>query len=131
MEKVTLYTVSEMMGNVIKREIKMTSLEYKEYAQYKSLLHVQGIPKGKRTEYVWRSQGRYAFFVVVEGWGHPEPASMFGTPTRCPSTGLMVSESSYSSHDAGYIKDFMKANWSNLQHYLLKYDISPEYLEVA
>lgn len=129
MEKVTLYTVSDLMGNVLKREIKMTALEYKEYAQYKSLLHVQGIPKGKRTEYVWRSQGRYAFFIVVEGWNHPEPASMFGEAKEDPNTGFMVSKSTYSAHDGGYIKDFMKANWSHLQNYLLKYDISPEYME--
>lgn len=129
MQKVTLYTTNDMFGNINKREIKMTALEYRKYAQYDNLLHVQGIPKGKRTEYVWRSQGRYAFFIVVEGWGHPDPSSMFGEPEKCPATGLMVSSSSYSAHDSGYIKDFMKANWSHLQNYLLKYDISPEYLE--
>lgn len=129
MEKVTIYTTGDLFGNVLKREIKMTALEYKKYAQYENLLHVQGIPKGKRKEYVWRSQGRYAFFIVVEGWGHPEPASMFNEAQRDPSTGFMVSSSTYSAHDGGYIKDFMKAHWSHLSNFMLKYDIAPEYME--
>lgn len=126
MQKVTLYTVNDLFGNVVKREIKMTSLEYKNYAQYENLLHVQGIPKGKRKEYLWRSQGRHAFFIVVEGWGHPEPDSMFGESRV--ENGLTFSESRYLSHSPEYLKDFMKAHWDGLRNFVIKYDIDSEYL---
>lgn len=132
MEKVTLYTVSDMMGNVVKVELTLESLAAvtrEEYAQYKELLTVVGTPKRKRKQYRYRSQGRYAFFIVARGWNLPEPESMFGAPKKGNIEGITVSSSRYSSHDPRWITDFMEANYSKLD--VIAEDINQEYKKAA
>lgn len=115
--KVTLYTVSDMMGNVNKHELTLTSMEaitYEQYAQYDKLLTVVGTPKRKRRAYRFRAQGNYSFFVIAKGWNLPEPASMFGESKPGNFPGITVTQSRYSSHDKRWITDFVRDHYSSL-----------------
>lgn len=76
--KATLYIRS--MISIIKVEVNKVRSEVGPYAQYKSAVTLRYLPKGKRKE---RSmvETSHPSLVVLDGWGHPEPAGMWDEST--------------------------------------------------
>ena len=95
-KKVTIYTTSEFMGNVVKYEGKLVDYGTRKYAQYNTAPFVDFIPNGKRKTV--RIQKTYKpYLLILSGTGYPEPEGM------CPAEGGM---SKYSSFDGGWKRDF-------------------------
>lgn len=95
-KKVTIYTTSEFMGNVVKYEGKLVDYGTRKYAQYNTAPFVDFIPDGKRKTI--RIQKTYKpYLLILLGSGYPEPETM------CPPEGGM---SKYSSHDDRWRNDF-------------------------
>ncbi len=95
---VTLY-FGGLLG-MSKVEAKSCEIEVKPFAQYERGIYVKYVPKGKRKarEFV---QSYRPSLVVLEGWGHPEPDSMF-----LPSTdGGVTAHGRYSACDPRWEKD--------------------------
>jgi hypothetical protein len=107
-EKVTIYTTSEFMGNVVKYEGFLVGHGRRRYAQYPDAPFVEFIPKGKRKPV--RIQKAYnPYLIILAGWGgdNPEPEPM------CPPEGGM---SKYASFDIGWRNDFdVRLAWA-LEH---------------
>lgn len=59
-----------------------------------------GIPKGKRKP-IGYIKGYKPFIVVLKGFNHPQPNSMFDKAIKQPS-GLITSKSTYHSFDERY-----------------------------
>jgi hypothetical protein len=110
--KVTVYKTNEFFGNINKIEITLDKHYHDSYAQYKSLLHVVGTPKRKRTKYVYREQGFKPFLVVAKGWNLPDPDSMWGSSEV--KENATIQSSKYRSHDDGFIIDFLNNQYKEL-----------------
>lgn len=112
-ELVTIYTVNGF-GSISMSIGTLIELGKQVYAQYNNAPYIKytriarptvvGIPKGKRKE-VGYIKGYKPFLVVLKGFNHPEPNSMFNKAIKQPS-GLITSKSTYSSFDERYITDF-------------------------
>lgn len=100
--KYTLYYTG--MFGVRKMEATVCEVEVKPYAQYNDAVHVKYVEKGKRKVQGF-VQGYKPSLLVLEGWGHPDPASMFNDPTLSPS-GVVSRMSSYASCDPRWQSDF-------------------------
>jgi len=72
-EKVTVYLKSEFTGEIHKREIKLFSLGYKEYAQYPSVPVYTYVLKGKRKRYQHTISGFKSCIVIIKGWDKLNP----------------------------------------------------------
>jgi hypothetical protein len=103
--KVTIYSTSDFMGNVVKTEATLISISKKDYAQYKDCPQVTFLPKGKRKGGYCLRATYDPYLLVIEGWGHPEPADLFNEGVKS-ETGLTVKHSRYMSFDKGYKTDF-------------------------
>ena len=103
-QRVTIYTTSGFMGNVVAIRARLVEHGRRRYAQYSAAPFVTFIPKGKRRPRTLQT-GYRPYIVVVDGWNAPEPASMCG-PERLSSTGCLVSKSRYLSHDDRWKSDF-------------------------
>lgn len=104
--KATLFTRHEMFGNIIKLEVKDLVIETGvKYAQYDNAVKVTFVPKGKRSR-----RGMMLTYkpdlIVLEGWGHSIEPDGFMNPVGIVEGPVTVTRSRYSSHDAGWQRDF-------------------------
>ncbi len=77
-EKCTVYISSEFGGTICRVECRSLKVERGPYAQHKSAVHVTFMEKGKRK---LRGVVHHSpFILVLEGHGHPMPASMWTKP---------------------------------------------------
>lgn len=99
----TIYMAGEFLGNIIKTEAKDVSVTRGKYAQYSNAIFITFTPKGKRKP---RSvvQTYKPSALILEGFGHPEPASAFKTVSEDDS--VTVKSSVYRSFDDGWRRDF-------------------------
>jgi len=103
-KKTTLYYSAEFFSNVVKVEAREVEVVRKPWAQYAGAVvaRYKEPRKRKSREYT----GSYkAYLVVLEGWGHPDPADPCDWSTS-ETTGCLVGTSRYSSCSDGYEKDF-------------------------
>ena len=99
-QKVTIYTRSEFIGNIVRIEAKLIEHGRRQYAQYENAPFVKYVPKGKRNPR--GLQGSFQpYILILEGWGHPEPASWLGDADDAG-----MSSSRYASHDDRWQSDF-------------------------
>lgn len=96
--KCTVYT-SGMFG-IRKTEVRQVKVELGPYAQYSEAVHVTYLEKGKRKARAM-VEGYRPYFLVLEGWGHPDPAGMW---EESSSAELKVSR--YSACDPRWQDDF-------------------------
>jgi hypothetical protein len=75
--KATIYFRGEMMGNIHKIEVRSFSVEVRPYAQYSAAIEARFVKKGGR-QVLGFVQSYAPSLVVVEGWGHPDAAPIFG-----------------------------------------------------
>lgn len=104
--KVTVYRKSELMGNIVKREMKLVEHGLMEYAQYKSAPFVCGVIKRKRSASRFVETFR-PYMIIVEGWGNIEPNGLYSKGKVLSSgEGVTVTQGQYSSFDDGWGNDF-------------------------
>lgn len=109
--RVTIYRAGEHFGNYSRYEARCCEVNSEKYAQYDNALRVRFILKGARS-----TKGFYLTYeprcVILEGWGHFPPASMFGAEEDRGS-GVSWAKSRHSSFSKGWDEDFdrdMKAH---------------------
>lgn len=103
-KRVTLYFNGEMFGNYHKVEASAFDFEIRNYAQYPSAVRLTYVPRGARVgREKWFTS--YPSLVILDGWGHPEPAPMMG-PTDERVAGVTVSKSRFSAFDGGWKAEF-------------------------
>ncbi len=98
-KKITIYTTSNFMGNVVKYEGKLVDFGSEKYAQYNDSKYVTFIPKRKRKELKLRKSYN-PYLVIVEGWNHIEPLDTM------ESVSENVKRSKYKSFDERHRTDF-------------------------
>lgn len=102
-EKITVYTVSETLGNIIKREGYLIEHGLKpKYAQYNNVPYIEFIIKGKRKP-TFIIKGYNPFILILKGWDQPNTLSGFNTYKEGT---VIISKSLYSCFDKRYILDF-------------------------
>jgi len=104
--KATMYFKTEFFGNIAKLEVTIKEIKTINYAQYKNVVCVDYIQKKHRHIRRKILVGYEPFLIICEGWGHPEPADMYGKTTE--KDGVTTSMSVYSSFDKRYVSDFMR-----------------------
>jgi hypothetical protein len=103
-KKVTLYIRGEFMGNFHKVEATAYKVDLVPYAQYVEA--VRFTYKGKRQRLL--REGVQTFrpsLVVLEGWGHVDPPSMWGK-TETLTDGTIVAHGAHSGCSEGWQHDF-------------------------
>jgi len=101
--KVTIYSRSDFMGNIVKCEARLVEHGRRKYAQYDAAPFVKFIPKGKR-KVRGILKGYNSYFVIIDGWGHPDPDSPW---TELDHSGVLPTQRSlYSSCDSRWVADF-------------------------
>jgi len=106
MRKVTIYTKSELFGNVIAIEAKLIEHGRKTWAQYDAAPFVRFVAKRKRSES--EIVGGFApFILIVDGWNQPTPASIFGESTTS-ANGVSTSRSRFRSFDPEMVAEFKR-----------------------
>lgn len=78
-------------------EVNLHAMKVRSYAQYQNAVEVQFKAPRQR---LMRSMVRVGGMIVLEGWGHIQPASAF------KSLGGGVSESRYACFDERYASEF-------------------------
>lgn len=94
-----MYVKGEFLGNIIKIEATEATIEIKPYAQYPNAVHVTFRKPRQRKDRGFVQSYRPSL-LVLDGWGHPDPAS----PWKPISEGC--SESKYMSCDERWQSDF-------------------------
>ena len=79
--KVTIYYHGEMFGLIHKVEARAYFVRTGEYAQYSSAVFCHFVPKGGRNPRGFVQTFRPSL-LILDGWGHPDPAGMFGEPEQ-------------------------------------------------
>ena len=97
----TLYFRGEFMGNMHRVEARAYSVTVGKYAQYDQAVFVAFLAKGKRKARGF-VQGYRPDLLVLDDWGHPEPAPLFGEP----APGEITVEAAHSSCSDGWARDF-------------------------
>jgi len=101
--KATIYTKSELFGNILKKEVTLLKHGRKQYAQYRDAPFVEFVPK--RARIARRITETYKpFLLIVEGWKQPDPDSAYGSSTDHGA--YSVSQGRYSSFDDRWVDDF-------------------------
>lgn len=104
-EKVTIYRAGGVMGNVTKVEARSVDVERVPYAQYRNAIKLQFVPKGAR-----KARGVVETYrsslLVLEGWGHPDPAGIFDESTAETVDGVTTVRGSYRAFDDAWARDF-------------------------
>ena len=79
--KATLfYRDTSLLGNMVKREVKLHSCGLRPYAQYSNMPFVTFTVKRKRTEEMLHDSSVKPSIVAIAGWNHDiEPESAFNT----------------------------------------------------
>lgn len=106
-QKITIYTNQGMLGNISKIECKLTEIEFKDYAQYKNLLHVSYMmPRARKYGNELISTGYNPFLVVMNGWGHKDTQDPF---KQVSDNGeVRVRKGLYRSGDSRWVTDFLE-----------------------
>lgn len=104
MEKVTIYTTSEFMGNVVKIEGKLIAHGRRPWAQYAAVPFVQFRKKRAKKDTGLIKSGRKPYLLIVEGWDNPDPDDLYGAAEV--RDGVAVSKGRYMSFDERWTKDF-------------------------
>lgn len=105
--KVTIYHKSDLMGNIIKTEARLVEHGTRKYAQYDNAVFVNFVPKRKRKVRGLIATSR-PYVLILEGWGHPDPDSLFGPAERSETTGVGFARGRYSAFSGGWVADFEK-----------------------
>ena len=100
----TIYTTGEFFGSVNKYEGKIIDFGVRPYAQYTEAPFFKYIPKGKRKPRGCIKGDYNPYLVILKGYNHPDPQSMFNDPRY--TEGLVIKESRYTSFDERYKTDF-------------------------
>jgi len=104
-EKATIYTTSEFMGNVVKTEVRKGSVGIRPYAQYDNAVHVHFVAKGKRKRSGFVKSHK-PFVLILEGHGHPDPATLYGEAEATENGEASVARGRYRCFDPGWVRDF-------------------------
>ena len=117
-QKVTVYTQSSMMGNIIRTEGRLPTDEqmsrmrgvekafgFKKWAQYRSCPFAVVKPKRKQLFRQMQSSGFRPFMLIVDGWDAPNPDSLYGKP-EVDENGTGFAMGRHSGFDEGWTKDF-------------------------
>lgn len=75
--KATIYFRGELMGNVHKMEVRSFGVKTGAYAQYTSAITCKFVKKGGRSVLGF-VQTFQPSLLILEGWGHPDPAGIWG-----------------------------------------------------
>lgn len=102
--RVTIYLRGEFFGNIHRIEASAYAVEVGRYAQYPAAVHCAFRPKGCR-RVRGTAQGYEPSLLILDGWGHPEPASMMTEP-ESTSSGTVVQVSRYMSCSPEWQSDF-------------------------
>lgn len=102
-QRVTVYLMNSLMGNIQKVEARLVDHGRKPFAQYTDAVYVHFIPKGKRKVRGY-TEGYKPYVLILDGWGHPDPDSMFGEVDN--SGPVPVATGRYRAFDAGWTRDF-------------------------
>ncbi len=102
----TIYRRSEFMGNIVRIEARSAEVECVQYAQYADAIEVRFVRKGARKLCGWVETDS-PFLLILDGHGHPDPAGIHeGGSVAKLFGGVTMTGSKYSSHDAGWARDF-------------------------
>lgn len=104
-EKATIYTTSELMGNIVKTEVRKGEVEIKPYAQYSKAVHVRYVPNGKRKKRGF-VKSHEPFVLILEGHGHPEADSLYGEAEATQNGKVSVARGRYRCFHSGWVDDF-------------------------
>jgi hypothetical protein len=101
--KFTMYFNSGLGMGIVKIEATRCEVEVRPYAQYAAGIYVEFVPKGKRKarEFV---QAYSPSLVVLDGWGHLDPASPWEPAEE--RDGVTVQHGRYSACDPRWQGDF-------------------------
>jgi hypothetical protein len=103
MKKATLYTTSDFMGEIIKREVNLNEIKIRDFAPYKAIPCIVYTPKKCRKQYqnllIYKP-----YALIIEGWGHPEPDDLFISISE--EGGVKASKSKYACFDERFKTDF-------------------------
>jgi hypothetical protein len=105
--KATIYRAGGFMG-IVKTEVREGSILLQPYAQYKEaavLRYKQPRARNLRGSTITPTGTSGIFLLVLEGWGHPDPDSMFGE-AQTSESGLEFREGRYSMCDPRWESDF-------------------------
>ena len=124
--KVTIYSKSEFMGNIIKTETRLESFTFRKYAQYPNALEIIHTPKRKRTKYkkIYTPCVGSPDILIVEGWNNPCPNGIYDdskTKTTQTSLGTVTTQQgSYMSFDDRWQSDFNSMINKHIESNLIK-----------
>jgi hypothetical protein len=106
--KVTIYSKSEFMGNIVATETKLKSFTFRKYAQYPNALEVIHTPKRKRTSYrkIYTPCGGSPDILILEGWNNPEPNGIYDESKTIVKEDVTIQKGSYSCFDDRWQSDF-------------------------
>ncbi len=100
-EKVTVYFTSELSGRVVRREGRLVRVDdYTQPGRAHRGADVVIVRKGGRSEERISS----SFWVVVDGWGHPDP----GGPTDDGQGDGADGRYRHASHDPAWVGEFLR-----------------------
>lgn len=104
--KATIYKKGEFFGNIAKTEVRTCTIERGPYAQYKNAIKVTFVkPRARKTLGFWATYRPH--LLILEGHGHPDPASMFdGGEVSRSTSGIVGHSAKYSACSDGYGDDF-------------------------
>lgn len=108
MSKVTIYHKGAA-GNILRTEGHLVRIDARETGG----ADVVFVKKGGRHEVAVMSYYS-SFWLVVDGWGHPQPDDLF-LPARETVTGCMVARGRYRSCDPAWVQDFMRSVGADLR----------------
>lgn len=74
--KATIYYRGELMGNIHRLEVRSFGVSVGPYAQYSAAVEARFVKKGGRSVLGF-VQSFQPSLVILEGWGHPEPAGIW------------------------------------------------------
>jgi len=101
--KVTLYFSGDMGLAVHKVEARAFFFQIGQYAQYPSAVEVAWIAKGQRLPRQ-TVQTYKPSMLILEGWGHPDPASMWGEESA--SGGVVTRAARFSACSSEWQSEF-------------------------
>lgn len=101
MDKVTVYTRSTLLGNIVKTEARLVSHGLVRYAQYENAVEVILRPKRARKNRRY-CEGYNPFVLILEGWGHVDPDGIYPEAKKDER----AVRGRYGSFSAGWVNDF-------------------------
>lgn len=101
----TLYIAGDLFGTINKVEVREVEAWIGAYAQHARAVHCHFTPKGARRRRGIDPEAPSGSLLVLAGWGHPAPASMFGEE-RESSTGARVSTSRHRAFSGSWRAEF-------------------------